>query len=227
MLQSGTIWIESSPMNFANTMSKFSERKHHSLTSFTSLTLLGKVRDLSDQQAWDEFVRCYTPRIFSWCKRFSLQDQDAADVTQQVLMKLVTAMQSFDYDQSRGNFRGWLKTVTSNAVRDLGRKRVSKDIVGEGAEPWLQSLTDDRCIEVLTDEIEAGFRDELLKEAESRAQLRLKPQTWEIYCLLTKQSLTATEVAKKLNVKVAETYVAKSRAIKMLKDIVSQLEQMS
>ena len=196
-------------------------------TSFTSLTLLGKVRDLSDQQAWSEFVRVYTPRIFSWCKRFSLQDQDAADVTQQVLMKLVTAMQSFEYDSSRGSFRGWLKTVTSNAVRDIGRKKSNNDLVGQSAEPWLETLADSQSIECLTDEIESGFRQEVLAEAESRAQLRLKPQTWEIYCLLTKEGMSATDVAKTLDVRVADAYVAKSRAIKMLKEIVSQLERLN
>jgi RNA polymerase sigma-70 factor (ECF subfamily) len=196
-------------------------------TSFTSLTLLGKVRDLSDQQAWSEFVQVYTPRIFSWCKRFSLQDQDAADVTQQVLLKLVTAMQSFEYDSNRGSFRGWLKTVTANAVRDIGRKKSSSDVVGQKAEPWLDKLADNQSIDLLTDEIEAGFRQEILAEAEARAQLRLKPQTWEIYCLLTKQDKSATEVAQSLNIKVADTYVAKSRAIKMLKEIVSQLERLN
>ncbi len=196
------------------------------LASFTSLTLLGRVRDLSDQQAWNEFVRRYTPRIFFWCKRFSLQDQDASDVTQQVLLKLVSAMQSFDYDPSRGSFRGWLKTVTSNAVRDLGRKMSSSnELTGKNAEPWLAQLVDETAIDALAEQIEAGYQEELLTEAESRAQLRIQPKTWEAYSMLAKDGLSAPEVAGKMGIKVADVYVAKSRVIKMLRGIVAQLEQ--
>jgi RNA polymerase sigma-70 factor (ECF subfamily) len=195
------------------------------LPSFTSITLLGRVRDLSDQQAWSDFVHRYTPRIFSWCKRFSLQDQDASDVTQQVLLKLVSSMQGFEYDPSRGSFRGWLKTVTSNAVRDMVRRKSSNVVTGEGAEVWLSRLVDDAAIASLTAKIEEGYRQELLEEAENRVQLRVKPTTWEIYRLLTKQNVSAKEIAAKLNVKIGEVYVAKSRVIKMLRESVLQLEQ--
>ena len=195
------------------------------LPSFTSITLLGRVRDLSDQQAWSDFVHRYTPRIFSWCKRFSLQDQDASDVTQQVLLKLVSSMQGFEYDPSRGSFRGWLKTVTSNAVRDMVRRKSSNVVTGESAEVWLSRLVDDAAIASLTAKIEEGYRQELLEEAENRVQLRVKPTTWEIYRLLTKQNVSAKEIAAKLNVKIGEVYVAKSRVIKMLRESVLQLEQ--
>ncbi|MFK7769311.1 MAG: RNA polymerase sigma factor [Mariniblastus sp.] len=195
------------------------------LPSVTSITLLGKVRDLSDQQAWNEFVRRYTPRIFAWCKRFSLQEQDASDVTQQVLLKLVAAMQEFVYDPSQGSFRGWLKTITSNAVRDSIRKKSNQVITGDGANVWLSRLAEDAAIASLTDQIEEGYRQELLDVAESRVQLRVKPKTWEIYQHFCKMELSPKEVAEKLNVKVADVYVAKSRVVKMLRDVVLQLEQ--
>lgn len=197
------------------------------LTSFTSITLLGRVRDLSNQEAWNEFVHRYTPKIFLWCKAFSLQDQDASDVTQQVLMKLVTAMQVFDYDPERGSFRGWLKTVTSNAVRDLIRKKSSNDITGEQALPWLEQLGTESAIDALTRNIESAYQEELLLEAENRVQLRVKPTTWRAYQLQVKQNKTATEVASELSIKVAEVYVAKSRVIKMLRETIESLKQIT
>jgi RNA polymerase sigma-70 factor (ECF subfamily) len=192
--------------------------------SFTSHTLLGRVRDLSDQSSWDEFVRRYTPRIFFWCKKFSLQDSDASDVTQQVLLKLVNAMQSFDYDPSKGSFRGWLKTITSNAVRDLAKRKSSKVLTGEGAGAILQQLTGDSAIDDLTKQIEAGYQEEMLNAAESQVQLRVKPENWQVWCLLTKQGKPAAEVAQEMNLKVADVYVAKSRILKMLKEQVARME---
>ena len=53
-------------------------------------------------------------------------------MTQEVLRKLLRAMRSFEYDPSRGSFRGWLKTVTSNAVRDLARQWQRRNIRAAG-----------------------------------------------------------------------------------------------
>ena len=59
-------------------------------------------------------------------------------------MKLVSAMHQFDYDSNKGSFRGWLKTVTTNAVRDLGRKRSSSELTGAKADEWISRLFDRR-----------------------------------------------------------------------------------
>ena len=153
-----------------------------------------------------------------------LQDSDAADVTQEVLMKLVSAMQQFEYQPDKGNFRGWLKTVTSNAVRDLSRKKSSSDVTGPGAEEWLNRLAEPDSIDVLTQQIESGYREELLDVAASRVRLRVNPATWEAYEMAS-SGMSAPNVAKKLNIKVTDVYVAKSRVIKLLRETVKQLEK--
>src|SRR5690242_1472726 len=78
----------------------------------TSLTLLGRLRKESvDQDAWREFVRRYGPLIYSWCRKWKLQEADAQDVTQAVLVKLAQKMRTFEHDVN-GRFRGYLKTLT-------------------------------------------------------------------------------------------------------------------
>ena len=61
-------------------------------SSATSVTLLRRLSEMDDHEAWNAFVDRYAPRIFSWCRRYQLQDSDAADVTQEVLRKLIEAM---------------------------------------------------------------------------------------------------------------------------------------
>ena len=57
--------------------------------SRTSVTLLGRLRqDPKDQAAWNDFVARYEPRILQWCRGWGLQESDAQDVTQDVLLKL-------------------------------------------------------------------------------------------------------------------------------------------
>ena len=72
----------------------------------TSGTLLMRLRELDDRAAWNEFVERYAPRIYGWCRHHRLQESDAADVTQEVLGKLVKVIRSFEYDPRRGSFRG-------------------------------------------------------------------------------------------------------------------------
>ena len=83
--------------------------------STTSVTLLARLRrDPTDQAAWCDFVTRYGPKILQWCRRWRLQEADAQDVTQDVLLKLHSLMATFSYDASR-SFHGWLKTLAHHA----------------------------------------------------------------------------------------------------------------
>jgi RNA polymerase sigma-70 factor (ECF subfamily) len=95
-------------------------------TMYTSPTLLGKLSRLpADQAAWAAFTERYGRKIYGWCRYWQLQEADAEDITQAVLLKLAEKMRAFTYDPGRGSFRAWLKTVTHNAWRDFveGRRR--------------------------------------------------------------------------------------------------------
>lgn len=54
----------------------------------TRPSLLVRIRDISDQVAWQEFVEIYAPLIHAYSLRRGLQDADAADVSQQVLQSI-------------------------------------------------------------------------------------------------------------------------------------------
>lgn len=191
----------------------------------TSATLLLRLRDLNDQEAWDDFVERYAPQIFRWCRQNSLQESDAGDVTQEVLGKLVSAMRSFEYHPGKGSFRGWLKTVTRNTVIDLSR-RWEQRVRGSGdtiVNESLLQLCEPERLDSLAARIEAQYEQELLAEAESRVKLRVKPQTWEAYRLTAREDVPAAEAALKLGMPISEVYVSKSRVIKHLKQEVARL----
>lgn len=191
----------------------------------TSGTLLMRLRELDDREAWNEFVERYTPRIYGWCRRYRLQESDAADVTQEVLGKLVKVIRSFEYDPRKGSFRGWLKTVTNNAVRDFladlsGPDRGSGDTrIGD----VLAAIQDPGAISELTATLEEEAERTLLREAEERVRLRVQPHTWDAYRLLATEGLSAAEVAVRLSMPVAEVYVAKSRVVKSLREEIERL----
>src|SRR6202042_2359597 len=88
----------------------------------TSITLLTALCGLEkDEAAWRVFFERYEPMIRRWCIRQQLQWADVEDVTQQVLQKVFTKINT--YTPNRGAFRGWLKTVVDNVVKDFLRGR--------------------------------------------------------------------------------------------------------
>lgn len=191
----------------------------------TSSTLLMRIRDISDADAWGQFLERYTPRIYAWCRRYQLQESDASDVTQDVLTKLLRAMRSFEYDASRGSFRGWLKTVTNNAIRDFLGEQTGSDR-GSGDTIVMDRLAALQAPDALADlarTIEAEAEQELLQTAEAAVRLRVQPQTWQAYELTSKQHLKPQEVSARLGMPVSEVYVSKSRVIKWLREEVRKL----
>src|SRR6185436_17403531 len=87
-----------------------------SAAPITRPSLLLRLRDVEDADAWREFVRLYTPLVFGHCTRHGLQEADAADVAQEVMRVAAEAMPEFQYDAQRGKFRGWLLQTTRNRL---------------------------------------------------------------------------------------------------------------
>ena len=192
--------------------------------SATRQSLLLRVRDLSDRAAWQDFVECYAPRVFAWCLRFKLQDADAADATQTVLMKLVEGLRSFEYDSERGRFRGWLKTVTRHVAADVARSWRER---GTGDSQFLETLDNleqPAAADALLEEIEIGYQRELVRRAAVSVQVRVQPKTWEAYRLTCEEQVAASAVAEQLGMPVSEVYVSKSRVLKMLREEVHKID---
>src|SRR5689334_18750036 len=82
----------------------------------TGTTVFRVLEDPANPAAWGAFVDRYGPKIFLWCRKWGVQEADAENVTQEVLMKLFQKIQQYRPD--RGGFRGWLKTVSRHALAD-------------------------------------------------------------------------------------------------------------
>ncbi len=95
----------------------------------TRPSLLVRIRDPGDREAWRQFVALYAPLIHSLCRQRGLQDADAADLTQEVLRAVVAAVPGLVYDPVRGSFRGWLDTVTCHRLHDFRDSRL-REVLG-------------------------------------------------------------------------------------------------
>ena len=167
------------------------------------------------------FVERYQPRIRRWCITWGLQDSDADDVGQEVLVKLFAALRKFQYDPSR-SFRAWLKTVTQNAWSDFvaarrRRRTQTSDLI--------DTIADSAAAQSdLNKQLEDAFDRELLEVAMRRIKGRAKPSNWEAFHLTAIEGLSGAEAAQKLGIPVGHVFVAKHRVQKLLQDEVRMLK---
>src|SRR5947209_5492287 len=104
----------------------------------TRPSLLVRLRDAGDTESWQTFVQTYAPAVYRYCRKQGLQDADAADVAQDVLVQVVRSMRTFHYQPERGRFRDWMGTVTRHQVaRFLERRHRGGRPVADGAEDVL------------------------------------------------------------------------------------------
>ena len=127
-------------------------------SSATSRSLLARVQ-ADEPQAWERLVHLYAPLVLHWCRGYGLQDQDLADIFQDVFQAVVTHVSRFRKERADDTFRGWLRRITQNKLRDHYR-RLGHDVRGVGgssAHEWLAQLPQPTDEEPIPEEAERGL----------------------------------------------------------------------
>jgi RNA polymerase sigma-70 factor (ECF subfamily) len=186
----------------------------------TRASLLVRLRDPGDGEAWRQFVQLYAPVVYGYARRRGLQDADAADLTQDVLRRMAKGAGQFAYDPSRGAFRGWLFTVTRNQLLDFQeRNQRQRGVGGTSAQQRLEQEPD-RQDEAVFDE---EFRRRLLAAAAEQVRCEFEARTWEAFCQTAVDGKKPQDVAVALGLSVGAVYIAKSRVQARLKERVREL----
>jgi RNA polymerase sigma factor (sigma-70 family) len=185
----------------------------------TRITLLQRVRDPADQQAWADFVSRYGPDILRWSRRWF--PRDAEDVTQDVLLKLVTSLKTFVYEPGPGKFRGWLKTVTRHLMTSLKRKK-RRVLPAVGGDAISDAPNEAEALNDLTERLAAEFDLERFEEAREWASGRVKPATFAAYVETAERGRKVAEVARELGMRVGSVSQAKLSVTRMIRDKITE-----
>ena len=189
----------------------------------TRVSILMALRsDPSDQAAWCAFVDRYGPQIHAWCQRWKLQEADAQDVTQMVLVKLVRQLPNFTYDPSR-SFRGWLRTLTAHSWSDFIGDQV-RGVRGAADAVVAEMLNTVQARVDLVRHLEETYDQELLELAVAEVRERVEPHTWEAFHLTAIGGVATEEAASRLGIRVATVYRARHVVQKMLREVVAALD---
>lgn len=193
---------------------------HFSSDLTTHPSLLLRVRDGSNQQAWSEFVAIYGPLIYSYCRKRRLQESDAADVLQEVLSRVANAIGTFEYQREKGRFRSWLGTIT---FRELARfTSKGKGAIDVHATEDIHEVAGRNATNSDWDD---HFHSTLLQVALERIQSDFDPINWQAFTGVWLDLQSADQVASRLGITVDKVYVAKSRVLKRLRAEVLELSE--
>jgi RNA polymerase sigma-70 factor (ECF subfamily) len=89
----------------------------------TSLSLLNRLRGAPEPESWSRLVGLYAPLIRAWLRKYDVQESDAEDLVQEVLLAVSKDLGQFEHGGQPGAFRGWLKAILVNRLRKFWRAR--------------------------------------------------------------------------------------------------------
>ncbi len=179
----------------------------------TCNSLLVRIRNPADQEAWALFVDLYSPPIFRVCIRRGLQEADGADVTQTVLVRVSESIRTFEYNPLRGQFRSWLGTITHRLV-SRHAERLHSAIQGCGGDtPRFQEAVDRGSMAEWEADVNAHIFDCALK----RIRGSFASDVWSAFESVWLDDQAPKDVAQRFGQSLSWVYTAKFRVLQRLK----------
>ncbi len=178
----------------------------------TSVSLLRRLRQPNQEAAWERFVELYAPLIFHWGKNQGLNATDSTDLVQEVMAILVAKLPEFQYDPKK-RFRGWLRTVTVNAARNLRRRESTRPSTNVIEAVEQVSVTD--AVELFG---EAEYRRFLVKRAMQLMRAEFQEQTWKACWMHVAEGRRAADVGQELGLSANAVHIAKCRVMRRLRE---------
>ncbi len=190
----------------------------------TRVTLLARIRDGQNTDAWSEFVQLYGPVVYRFARNRGLQDADAADLMQDVLRSVARNAHRMEYDPKRGTFRGWLYTVTRNKIYNfLTAQKNRPRGTGDADVQERLDATAAPEVEGPDEEWEKEYQRQISSHAMERVRGEFQDRTWQAFWETAVEGKAATEVGAGLKMTAGAVYVAKSRVLARLRDEVKKM----
>ena len=154
-----------------------SERKSMNYPD-TRPSLLLRIRDPRDADAWNEFADIYRPAILRLAKIRGLQNADAEDLAQTVLISTAKAIQNWKPDPNRARFRSWLNRLAQNAIINAIQR--AKPDRGSGNTETLSWLHQ-HAVEISTEQITTELKRQVFRYAAEKIRCEFQEETWQAF----------------------------------------------
>src|SRR6266436_8835174 len=186
----------------------------------TRASLLLRLPDSGDARAWDDFVAVYAPLVYRLARRHGLQPADSDDVVQDVLAAVARSVEAWLKRLDRGPFRAWLLRIARNlAINALTRPRSQPRAAGgDNDQRILQHAAANGDA---ASQFDLEYRRELFRWAAEQIREHFTDETWQAFWLSTIEERPIAAVARQLEMSTGSVYIARSRVMSRLRDLVA------
>ncbi len=189
----------------------------------TRATLVYRLRDHADNDAWNQFLDLYGQTIFQFVRSRGLQDADAADLVQEVFRRVGNAIGRLEYEKAKGGFRAWLFTITRNCLNTHydKNKRVIPTLNDSSLGGGFGNIASTG--DGLDERWEKEFQKQIMLQAIEIIKPATEQNTWAAFEMTAMQNVSADDAGQTLGMSRGAVYVARSRVTSKLRDEVKRL----
>jgi RNA polymerase sigma-70 factor (ECF subfamily) len=180
----------------------------------TRLSLLLRIRDTSNQAAWEEFVATYSPAIYRFARQKGLQDADARDLAQNTLAAVADRIGDWKVDNDRARFRTWLARIALNQTITMFRRR--KPDAARGGTTAVAVLHQEP---VEGSDLELNHQREVFRLLARKVRVEYEEATWQAFWMTAVEGISIEEAARSLGRSVGAVYTARSRIVRRLQEL--------
>jgi RNA polymerase sigma-70 factor (ECF subfamily) len=187
----------------------------------TRHSLLARLADSADVDAWSEFVAVYEEAVYRFSRSRGLQETDAREVVQTVWIAVHAAIADWKPSDRVGAFRAWLVTTAHRTCMRIVRENLAygRGVGGTSVMKQLHEIPESGTGAV--DDVE--WQRWAFCWAAGQVEREVEAITWKCFYLAAVEGVPAAEVANRLSVRIGTVYAAKCRVLARIRNRVQEL----
>lgn len=183
----------------------------------TSLSLLNHLCHAPESESWDRLVQLYGPLIRAWLRRYNVQDNDADDLVQEVLLAVSKDLGKFEHGGEPGAFRGWLKAILVNRLRKFWQARDRRPKASGDSEIAARLAQLDAPASEMSRIWNRDHDQYVLRQLLALAEPHFEPSTWKAFWRVALDGLKPDVVAEELGISRNAVIISKCRVLNRLR----------
>lgn len=190
----------------------------------TRASLILRLPDAADVEAWDEFVAIYDPVLKRLAQRLGMQIADGENLAQEVFLAVARSLEDWLKRTDRGTFRAWLMRVARNQAVNLMTRRATRPMETNLSQAEELDAIVDSSLSI-SSQLDWEYRRELFRWAAEQVRDAVAEHTWQAFWLTQVAGHSIDEAAQQLKTTVGHIYFARSRIMSRLQQLVKRYEE--